>query len=134
MKIASALTLSIAVVGAALLMPASPANSQSQVDNAIPADMATRFTGKAGTVCGKVGKARYAENTEGTPTFLYMGGNFPRHTFTARIPGDARAKFKPAPEELEGKDVCVIGTIQRDSSRAEIVVNSPSNLKLATIR
>ena len=134
MKIASALTLSLAVVGAALLMPASPANSQSQVDNAIPADMATRFTGKAGTVCGKVGKARYAENTEGTPTFLYMGGNFPRHTFTARIPGDARAKFKPAPEELEGKDVCVIGTIERDSSRAEIVVNSPSNLKLATIR
>ncbi|MCA0300381.1 MAG: hypothetical protein LCH68_15435 [Proteobacteria bacterium] len=134
MKIASALTLSLAVVGAALLMPASPANSQSQVDNAIPADMATRFTGKAGTVCGKVGKARFAENAEGTPTFLYMGGNFPRHTFTARIPGDARAKFKPAPEELEGKDVCVIGTIERDSSRAEIVVNSPSNLKLATIR
>ena len=134
MKIASALTLSLAVVGAALLMPASPANSQSQVDNAIQADMATRFTGKAGTVCGKVGKARFAENAEGTPTFLYMGGSFPRHTFTARIPGDARAKFKPAPEELEGKDVCVIGTIQRDSSRAEIVVNSPSNLKLATIR
>ena len=134
MKIASALTLSIVAVGAALLMPASPANSQSQVDNAIPADMATRFTGKAGTVCGKVGKARFAENAEGTPTFLYMGGSFPRHTFTARIPGDARAKFKPAPEELEGKDVCVIGTIQRDSSRAEIVVNSPSNLKLATIR
>ena len=134
MKIASALTLSLAVVGAALLMPASPANSQSQVDNAIPADMATRFTGKAGTVCGKVGKARFAENAEGTPTFLYMGGNFPRHTFTARIPGDARAKFKPAPEELEGKDVCVVGTIERDSSRAEIVVNSPSNLKLATIR
>ena len=134
MKIASALTLSLAVVGAALLMPAAPANSQSQVDNAIPADMATRFTGKAGTVCGKVGKARYAENAEGTPTFLYMGGSFPRHTFTARIPGDARAKFKPAPEELEGKDVCVIGTIERDSSRAEIVVNSPSNLKLATIR
>ena len=128
MKIASVLTLSIAVVGAALLMPASPANSQSQVDNAIPADMATRFTGKAGTVCGKVGKARFAENAEGTPTFLYMGGSFPRHTFTARIPGDARAKFKPAPEELEGKDVCVIGTIQRDSSRAEIVVYSPSYL------
>jgi len=134
MKIASVLTLSIAVAGAALLMPASPAVGQSQVDNAIPADMAARFTGKAGTVCGKVGKARFAENSEGTPTFLYMGGNFPRHTFTARIPGDARAKFKPAPEELEGKDVCVIGTIERDSSRAEIVVNSPANLKLATIR
>ncbi|WP_425605416.1 hypothetical protein [Pseudoxanthomonas putridarboris] len=134
MKIASALTLSLAVVGTALLASAAPATGQSQIDNAIPADMATRFTGKAGTVCGKVGKARFAENSEGTPTFLYMGGNFPRHTFTARIPGNARAKFKPAPEELEGKDVCVIGTIERDASRAEIVVDSPSNLKLATIR
>lgn len=134
MKIASALTLSLAVVGAALLTPAAPATGQSQIDNAIPADMAARFTGKAGTVCGKVGKARFAENSEGTPTFLYMGGNFPRHTFTARIPGDARAKFKPAPETLEGKDVCVIGTIERDNARAEIVVDSPSNLKLATIR
>ena len=134
MKIASILTLSIAVAGAALLLPAAPASSQSQIDNAIPADMAPRFAGKAGTVCGKVGKARFAENSEGTPTFLYMGGNFPRHTFTARIPGDARAKFKPAPEELEGKDVCVIGNIERDQSRAEIVVSSPSNLKLATIR
>ena len=134
MKIASVLTLSIAVVGAALLMPAAPANSQSQIDNAIPADMAPRFAGKAGTVCGKVGKARFAENSEGTPTFLYMGGDFPRHTFTARIPGADRGKFKPAPESLEGKDICVIGSIQRDSSRAEIVVTSPSNLKLASMR
>ena len=91
MKIASALTLSIAVVGAALLMPASPANSQSQVDNAIPADMATRFTGKAGTVCGKVGKARYAENTEGTPTFLYMAAA------SRATPSPRASRATPAP-------------------------------------
>ena len=134
MKIASALILSIAAVGAVALMPASPAVGQSQVNNAIPADMAVRFAGKPGVVCGKVGKARFAENSEGTPTFLYMGGNFPRHTFTATIPAADRAKFKPAPETLEGKDVCVIGDIQRDNARAEIVVSSPSNLKLATMR
>ncbi|WP_454831182.1 hypothetical protein [Pseudoxanthomonas wuyuanensis] len=133
MKLTSALSLSLAVATVALLS-APQATGQSQVDNAIPADMAVRFAGKNGIVCGTVGKARYAENSEGTPTFLYMGGNFPRHTFTARIPGEDRAKFKPAPETLEGKDVCVIGSIQRDASRAEIVVNSPANLKLATIR
>ncbi|WP_411834776.1 hypothetical protein [Pseudoxanthomonas mexicana] len=134
MKIASLLTVSLAIAGTALLSSAPQAVGQAQVDNAIPADMAVRFTGKSGVVCGTVGKARFAENSEGTPTFLYMGGNFPRHTFTARIPGEARDKFKPAPETLEGKDVCVIGDIQRDASRAEIVVSSPSNLKLATIR
>ena len=134
MKIASALTLSLAVVGAALLMPASPANSQSQIDNAIPADMAARFAGKAGTVCGKVGKARFAENAEGTPTFLYMGGAFPRHTFSARIPGSARGNFGFDLMTLEGKTVCAIGKIQRDASRAEIEVTSPSSLKLANIK
>ncbi|WP_372013521.1 hypothetical protein [Pseudoxanthomonas sp. 10H] len=102
--------------------------------DAIPADQAPRFVGKEGMVCGKVEKTRYAQNSEGEPTFLYMGGAFPRHTFSARIPGDQRNKFKPTPEELEGRDVCVIGTIQRDASRAEIAVTSPSNIKLATIK
>ncbi len=134
MKIASLITLSAIAVGATLLIPADRANGQSQVTDAIPADKAARFAGRDGVVCGKVGKARFAENSEGTPTLLYMGGDFPRHTFTARIPGADRSKFKPAPETLEGKDVCVIGSIQRDSSRAEIVVTSPSNLKLATMR
>ena len=102
--------------------------------DAIPAEQAVRFVGKDGMVCGKVEKTRYAENAEGTPTFLYMGGAFPRHTFSARIPGDQRDKFKPSPEELEGRDVCIIGTITRDASRAEIAVTSPANIKLATIK
>ncbi|WP_037082602.1 hypothetical protein [Pseudoxanthomonas sp. J35] len=101
---------------------------------AIPAEHAVRFVGKDGMVCGKVEKTRYAQNSEGEPTFLYMGGAFPRHTFSARIPGDQRDKFRPTPEELEGRDICVIGTIRRDASRAEIAVTSPSNIKLATIK
>ncbi|NZA25742.1 hypothetical protein H0E84_05045 [Luteimonas sp. SJ-92] len=99
----------------------------------IPADQATRFIGRTGMVCGKVEKTRYAQNSEGEPTFLYMGGAFPRHTFSARIPGDQRGSFRPTPEELEGRDVCVIGAIKRDSSRAEISITSPSDIKLATI-
>jgi hypothetical protein len=116
---------------AALLSAAPLAAAAADV---IPADQAVRFVGKDGMVCGKVEKTRYAENAEGTPTFLYMGGAFPRHTFSARIPGDQRDKFKPSPEELEGRDVCIIGTITRDNSRAEIAVTSPANIKLATIK
>ncbi|MBD9368270.1 hypothetical protein [Xanthomonas sp. XNM01] len=109
---------------------ALPASAQDM----IPAEQAARHVGKNGMVCGKVEKTRYAQNSEGEPTFLYMGGAFPRHTFSARIPGDQRDKFRPSPEELEGRDVCVIGTIERDASRAEIAVSSPANIKLATIK
>ncbi|MFT4248530.1 MAG: hypothetical protein QM581_10985 [Pseudomonas sp.] len=115
-----------------LLTFASAALAQSQ--DMIPPEMASRFVGKDGMVCGKVEKAKFAEASEGSPTFLYMGGVFPRHTFSARIPGSDRAKFSFPPESLEGKDICVIGKIQRDSSRAAIEVNSPSSLKLATIK
>ncbi|WP_234412378.1 MULTISPECIES: hypothetical protein [Stenotrophomonas] len=100
----------------------------------IPPELAPRQVGKDGMVCGKVEKARFAEGSEGQPTFLYMGGAFPRHTFSARIAGENRGKFNFPLESLEGKTVCVIGKIQRDASRAEIEVSSPSSLKLANIK
>ena len=113
-------------------LASAPAHAQSQ--EMIPPEMATRFVGKDGMVCGKVEKARYAEGSEGQPTFLHMGGAFPRHTFSARIPGSARGSFSFDLLTLDGKTVCAIGKIARDASRAEIVVTSPSNLKLATIK
>lgn len=128
------LLVSLAIAATALMLPAQPASGQAKSAGFIPPEQAVRHAGESGMVCGKVGKARFAENSEGEPTFLYMGGDFPRHTFTARIQGVDRAKFNPAPETLEGKDVCVVGDIQRDKSRAEIIVKSPSGLKLATIR
>ncbi|MEE7546782.1 hypothetical protein HF319_06860 [Xanthomonas sp. Kuri4-1] len=123
----------IALLPVAALVAVSPA-IRAQSQEMIPPEMAARFVGKDGMVCGKVEKAKFAQNSEGEPTFLYMGGMFPRHTFSARIDGANRSKFSFAPETLEGKNVCVLGKIQRDSSRAEIEVSSPSSLKLATIK
>lgn len=119
-----------AAAGALIAIAAGPVAAQDM----IPAEHAVRHVGKTAMVCGRVDRARHAQNTEGEPTFLYMGGTFPRHTFSARIPGNIRDSFRPSPEELQGKDICVVGNIQRDSSRAEIAVSSPANIKLADIR
>lgn len=102
--------------------------------DAITPEQAARHVGKAGMVCGKVEKTRYAQNSEGQPTFLHMGGAFPRHTFSARVPQELRDSFRPSLEELEGRDICVLGTIQREASRAEIAVRSLNDVKLATIK
>ena len=37
-------------------------------------------------------------------------------------------------EELEGRDICVVGTVMRDASRAEIAVSSPASIKLANLK
>lgn len=73
-----------AFVSAAVLATTA-ASAFAQSADMIPPEMAPRSVGKDGMVCGKVEKARYAEGSEGQPTFLYMGGAFPRHTFSARI-------------------------------------------------
>ena len=116
------------------VLASSASSAFAQSAEMIPPELAARAVGKDGMVCGKVEKARYAEGSEGQPTFLYMGGAFPRHTFSARIAGSNRGKFNFPLESLEGKTVCVIGTIQRDASRAEIEVSGPSGLKLADIK
>jgi hypothetical protein len=118
----------------AAVLAAVPFAAAADTAEMIPPENAARFAGKDGMVCGKVEKARYAEGSEGQPTFLHMGGAFPRHTFSARIAGANRGKFGFPLETLEGKTVCVIGKIQRDSSRAEIEVTAPSGLKLANIK
>lgn len=118
------------IAGLAGLMVVLPATASEM----IAPEVAVRHVGKDGLVCGLVERGRYAEGSEGQPTFLHMGGSFPRHTFSARIPGSARAGFEFAPETLQGKTICVSGRIQRDASRAEIEVRSPSAIKLATIK
>ena len=132
MKLPAASLASLVAVGLALTLPLVPAHAAE--GDMIPAESASRFVGKSGMVCGKVEKARYAEGSEGQPTFLHMGGAFPRHTFSARIPSSARGSFSFDLLTLDGKTVCAIGKIARDASRAEIVVTSPSNLKLANIK
>ena len=118
------------IAGLAGLLAVLPASASEMISP----ENAARHIGKDGLVCGLVERGRYAEGSEGQPTFLYMGGAFPRHTFSARIPGASRGNFKFPLETLEGKTVCVIGKIQRDSARAEIEVTTPSNLKLANIQ
>lgn len=115
---------------AALLL--SPAQAQ---DKQIPADMAVRFGGQTGMVCGKVESARYAQNTEGQPTFLHMGAPFPRHTFAVRIMGEHRGKWPQPPEELVGQIVCVTGEIKRaGANRAEMDLDAPAQMKLGVVK
>ena len=118
------------IAGLAGLLAVLPASASEMISP----ENAARHIGKDGLVCGLVERGRYAEGSEGQPTFLHMGGAFPRHTFSARIPGSARGSFDFAPETLQGKTICVSGKIERDASRAEIEVRSPAAIKLATIK
>ena len=110
--------------------PAMAQAGSNRIRGEIPVVQAAQFVGKEGTVCGVVDGARFAENAEGQPTFLFMGGNFPGHKFSARIWGRDRDSFDPKPETLTGKVVCVTGEIRTANGRPEIVVRGVRNLKV----
>jgi len=127
-------TLLISTAAVASLAFATSAGAQAgsnRVRGEIPVVQAGQFIGKEGTVCGVVDGARFAENAEGQPTYLFMGGNFPGHQFSARIWGRDRGQFDPAPETLAGKTVCVTGDIRTANGRPEIVVRGARNLKVS---
>ena len=126
-------TLLLCTAAVATLVAATSASAQAgsnRIRGQIPAAEANGFVGKEGTVCGVVDGARFAENAEGQPTFLFMGGNFPGHKFSARIWGRDRGDFDPAPDTLTGKTVCVTGEIRTSNGRPEIVVRGARNLKV----
>lgn len=107
------------------------AQAGAVVRGQVPASQAAEFVGREATVCGEVATARFAENAEGQPTFLFIGGAFPNHPFSARIWGRDRDKFGGDLTALVGKTVCVSGEIGRANNRPEIVVRGARNLKVS---
>lgn len=109
-----------------VLLVASIGSAFAQGDARIAAAHAAEFVGTSGQVCGKIESARYAENTDGQPTFLHLGAPFPKHAFQVRIWGKNRPRFTTPPESLVGFVICVSGKIVAASGRAEMEIESPS--------
>jgi hypothetical protein len=116
---------------AASLAPLAHAQAGGAVRGKVPAAQAAEFIGRRATVCGTVASARFAENAEGQPTYLFIGAAFPNHPFSARIWGRDRDKFGMDLTTLAGKTVCVTGDIGRANNRPEIVVRGPNNLEVS---
>jgi hypothetical protein len=102
-----------------------------QIVSIAPSDAAARV-GQQTTVCGVVDDARHVRTGRLAPTFLNFGGRYPKHRFTAVIFAANRVKFEVAPEiAYLNKRTCVTGSIELYREKPQIVVDEPSQLKLA---
>src|SRR5580700_7418138 len=84
---------------------------------------AAQHVGEKATVCGTVVSAHYAPRTRAQPTFLNLDRPYPNQIFTAVIFGSDRPKFAEPETKLQGKRVCVTGTIRLYRRKPEIVLN-----------
>ena len=122
----------IVVIAAAMVFTGLGAASadRSKPERISPAE-AVDYIGEYKSVCGWVASAKYARKSRGKPTFLNLDEPCPNQVFTAVIWRAARERFRYRPErKLLRKRICVTGTINAYRGQAEIVVESPRQIRI----
>ncbi len=119
----------------ATVPPATPAPTAPSIGtqaDCLRWDEARAYEGQTRCVCGLVVQATYAAQSNGTPTFLNLGGRVTDNArFTVVIWGEHRPNFDPPPEQAyRGKTVCVIGRIRLYRGVAEIHIQSPAEISV----
>jgi len=100
-------------------------------DGALTWDEAINHVGERASVCGKVAGTRWSTGSNGKPTFINIGEDYPSSArFVVLIWVDSRSNFSQPPEDYYlGKTICIEGLIQEYDGIAEIVVTSPDEIE-----
>lgn len=126
-------TLSIAA-GACTSSPtgglADAQGSSSRCESFVSWEDASQHVGERSSVQGPVVSTNYAVTSNGEPTFLNVGREYPDEgRFTVVIWGEDRANFSAPPEDLyDGATICVTGMIETYEGVPEIVLRSEADI------
>jgi DNA/RNA endonuclease YhcR with UshA esterase domain len=92
---------------------------------------ASSLVGKVATIQGRVAGTRYAASTNGSPTFLNLGVNYPNpNRFTVLIWIENRAAFGRPEVRYRGRTICVRGLVQTYQGVPEIIARSTSQIRI----
>ncbi len=114
------------------VVPPTLENPSSQISdtNQINWNEADGYIDEFVTVCGPVVSAYFATSTNGQPTFLNIGKEYPDpERFTALIWGRDLEYFPFNPDEYYfGKTICVQGLVEEYKGTLEIEVTDPEQI------
>lgn len=111
-----------------ILISAFAFTAESKTINAQEAD---EHIGEYKTVCGKVVSTYFHKKGRAQQTYLNIDKAYPNQIFTVLIWGSDRRYFDGAPEEIyRDKDVCVEGKISSYKGQPQIMVKTPTSIKV----
>jgi DNA/RNA endonuclease YhcR with UshA esterase domain len=85
--------------------------------------------GRVATIRGRVAGTRYASTSNGSPTFLNLGVDYPSsRRFTVVIWGRNRGRFGTPERRYRGRTICVRGRVETYRGIPEIEASSPSQI------
>jgi len=92
------------------------------------AEEAADHIGSTATVCGTVASTKFAERSNGQPTYLNLDRPYPDQRMTVVIWGTDREGFGKPETRYSGKRICVTGKIRLFKGRPEIIARDPSQI------
>ena len=93
---------------------------------------AIKHVGEHVTVCGVVASAYYAARSKSQPTFLEFDKAYPNPVFIAIILGNHRARFGTPETTLQGKQVCVTGSIRIYRGKPAVILHDARQLRVVS--
>lgn len=110
-------------------MSASTTGAAGSCVGAISWNRALGLIGRVATVKGRVAGSFFASTSNGSPTFLNLGVDYPSsRRFMVVIWGRDRAKFRSPESTYLGRTICVRGRIRPYQGIAEVFATSPSQI------
>jgi len=92
---------------------------------------ARRAIGRYATIRGRVAGTKYASSSNGSPTFLNIGADYPSsRRFTVVIWGRNRARFGAPGRRYRGRTICVRGYVETYGGIPEIEARSPAQIRI----
>lgn len=128
-RLASVLDMLFAFVSPESIGKEKPAPVVKDGKTIVPVEDVASYEGKVVTVCTKVYGGKYLDRSNGEPTLLNLGANFPNSLLTVMIWGNKRKNFPKDPEVFYvGKQVCVTGRVVMYKGKPEIIIEKESEI------
>ena len=110
---------------------AEPSRYSLSCRGAVSWERASNLVGRVATIQGTVVGTHYAATSNGSPTFLNLGADYPSPSrLTALIWKENRAAFGRPEVRYRGHAVCVHGLVSSYQGAAEIVLRSTSQIRI----
>ena len=95
-------------------------------------DSLSKHIGETAHVCGKVFDTKYLTSAQNSPTFINIGAAYPNSLLTLFIWQDVRNTFSYPPDTfLQGKKVCVTGTLVLYKGKPEMIIKSERDIEVS---
>lgn len=126
-----ACALALIVVSPTLGSPESRLSSAVSCTSAVSWQNARQAVGRTVAVKGPVAGTFYARSSNGSPTFLNLGRDYPSsRRFTVVIWGRNRLSFGAPERRYRGRTICVIGSVSTYQGIPEIEATRPSQIRV----